>query len=84
MNLVRGYWEAKDTADKLEAKIEKNRKAGYALNNIIFEDTATASSSRSSLSCRHSPRRSSQPRRGRGTRHALSVGSLVTVVAALA
>jgi hypothetical protein len=29
MNLVRGYWEAKDTADKLEAEIEKKRKAGY-------------------------------------------------------
>src|SRR5688572_19159699 len=42
MNLVRGYWEAKDTSDKLEAEIEKKRKAGYPLNNIIFEDTATA------------------------------------------
>lgn len=41
MNLVRGYWEAKDTADKLDAEIEKKRKAGYPLNNIIFEDTAT-------------------------------------------
>jgi len=29
MNLVRGYWEAKDTADKLDAEIEKKRKAGY-------------------------------------------------------
>ena len=42
MNLVRGYWEAKDTADKLDVEIEKKRKAGYPLNNIIFEDTATA------------------------------------------
>ncbi len=42
MNLVRAYWEAKDTADKLEAEIEKKRKAGYPLNNIIFEDTQTA------------------------------------------
>ena len=42
LNLVRGYWEAKDTADKLEAEIEKKRKAGYPLNNIIFEDTQTA------------------------------------------
>jgi len=42
MNLVRGYWEAKDTSDKLEAEIEKKRKLGYPLNNIIFEDTATA------------------------------------------
>ena len=42
MNLVRGYWEAKDTADNLDAEIEKKRKSGYPLNNIIFEDTATA------------------------------------------
>jgi predicted helicase len=42
MNLVRGFWEAKDTADKLDAEIEKKRKAGYPLNNIIFEDTQTA------------------------------------------
>ena len=42
MNLVRGYWEAKDTDDNLETEIEKKRKAGYPLNNIIFEDTATA------------------------------------------
>lgn len=42
MNLVRGYWEAKDTADKLDAEIEKKRKAGYPLTNIIFEDTQTA------------------------------------------
>jgi predicted helicase len=42
MNLVRGYWEAKDTADKLEREIEKKRKAGYPFNNIIFEDTVTA------------------------------------------
>jgi len=27
MNLVLGYWEAKDTADKLDAEIEKKRKA---------------------------------------------------------
>ncbi len=42
MNLVRGYWEAKDTADDLEAEIEKKRQAGYPLTNIIFEDNATA------------------------------------------
>ena len=28
MYLVRGYWEAKDTADKLNVEIEKKRKAG--------------------------------------------------------
>ncbi|HEX5105127.1 MAG TPA: hypothetical protein VFV87_15010 [Pirellulaceae bacterium] len=42
MYLVRGYWEAKDTADKLDAEIEKKRKAGYPLNNIIFEEPETA------------------------------------------
>ncbi len=42
LNLVRGYWEAKDTDDDLEKEIEKKRKAGYPLNNIIFEDNATA------------------------------------------
>ena len=42
MNLVRGYWEAKDTADNLDAEIEKKRKAGYPFGNIIFEDTQTA------------------------------------------
>jgi hypothetical protein len=39
MSLVRGYWEAKDTADKLDVEIEKKRKAGYPLNNIILEST---------------------------------------------
>ena len=42
MNLVRGFWEAKDTDDDLEKEIEKKRKAGYPLTNIIFEDNATA------------------------------------------
>ncbi|MFI5378732.1 MAG: hypothetical protein ACHRHE_05520 [Tepidisphaerales bacterium] len=42
MNLVRGFWEAKDTDDDLEAEIEQKRKAGYPLTNIIFEDNATA------------------------------------------
>ena len=27
---------------KLDAEVEKKRKAGYPLNNIIFEDTQTA------------------------------------------
>ena len=29
MNLVRGYWEAKDTADNLETEITKKTRAGY-------------------------------------------------------
>jgi hypothetical protein len=46
MNLVRGYWQAKDTADKLDAEIENKRKAGYPLNNILFEDTTRVRSCR--------------------------------------
>jgi len=42
MNLVRGYWEAKDPGDKLDAEIAKKRKAGYPLGNTIFEDNLTA------------------------------------------
>ncbi len=37
--IERGYWEAKDTADNLEAEIKKKIKRGYRLTNIIFEDT---------------------------------------------
>ena len=42
MRLSRAYWEAKDSADDLDAEIEKKIGAGYPLNNIIFEDTETA------------------------------------------
>ena len=38
----RGYWEAKDTADDLDAEIVKKRKKGYPLANTIFEDTRHA------------------------------------------
>ena len=40
--LNRGYWEAKDTKDRLEAEIEKKRAKGYPLKNTIFEDTRQA------------------------------------------
>ena len=40
--LNRGYWEAKDTRDRLETEIEKKRAKGYPLTNIIFEDTRQA------------------------------------------
>jgi hypothetical protein len=43
--LVRGYWEAKDTADNLNVEIEKMRKTGYPFHNTIFEDNKTPSSS---------------------------------------
>src|SRR5205823_1763837 len=42
MNIVRGYWEAKDSSDKLDAEIAKKLKAAYPTSNIIFEDTVTA------------------------------------------
>ena len=39
--LPRGYWEAKDTQDDLDAEIKKKIARGYPLSNIIFEDTQT-------------------------------------------
>ncbi|WP_316235294.1 MULTISPECIES: hypothetical protein [unclassified Bradyrhizobium] len=36
-----GYWEAKDTGDKLDEEIEKKAK-GYPQDNIIFEDSYQA------------------------------------------
>jgi hypothetical protein len=41
-SLPRGYWEAKDTADDLDAEIVKKDAKGYSLVNTIFEDTRTA------------------------------------------
>jgi len=40
--LARGWWEAKDTDDRLAAEIEKKLKAGYPTRNTIFEDTRVA------------------------------------------
>lgn len=37
-----GIWEAKDTADDLDAEIRKKIAAGYPLKNTIFENTARA------------------------------------------
>ena len=37
--LARGWWEAKDTSDKLASEIQKKIKAGYPTRNTIFEDT---------------------------------------------
>ena len=41
-HMKRGFWEAKDTQDKLEDEIRKKIKKGYPLTNTIFEDTQTA------------------------------------------
>jgi predicted helicase len=40
--LARGWWEAKDTTDRLAAEIQKKLKAGYPARNTIFEDTQVA------------------------------------------
>jgi hypothetical protein len=37
-NLHRGYWEAKDTGDKLDVEIRKKITQGYPLSNTNFED----------------------------------------------
>ena len=40
--IPRGYWEAKDTKDDLDAEIRSKIKLGYDLRNTIFEDTRRA------------------------------------------
>lgn len=40
--ITRGYWEAKDTGDKLEMEIRRKIGKGYPLTNTIFEDTRQA------------------------------------------
>ncbi|MEX0612338.1 MAG: hypothetical protein WD738_23510 [Pirellulales bacterium] len=40
--LHHGYWEAKDSSDKLDVEIRKKIERGYPVSNTIFEDTATA------------------------------------------
>ncbi|MGN6583340.1 MAG: type ISP restriction/modification enzyme, partial [Rhizobiaceae bacterium] len=37
-----GFWEAKDTADRLEEEIEKKFRRGYPQDNIIFENSERA------------------------------------------
>ncbi|MCC6904703.1 MAG: DNA helicase, partial [Anaerolineae bacterium] len=41
-HLPRGYWEAKDTRDDLDAEIRRTLAAGYPATNTIFEDTRVA------------------------------------------
>ena len=45
-SLPRGYWEAKDTHDDLDAEIQRKIARGYQLSNIIFEDTQQGSANR--------------------------------------
>ena len=40
--MTRGYWEAKDSHDDLEAEIQAKFDRGYPSDNIVFEDSLTA------------------------------------------
>ena len=42
LRMPRGYWEAKDTHDDLDAEIQRKFNLGYPRNNIIFEDSREA------------------------------------------
>ncbi len=42
LRMARGYWEAKDTHDDLDAEIQAKFDRGYPRDNIIFEDSETA------------------------------------------
>ena len=39
LRMARGYWEAKDTHDDLDAEIERKFNRGYPRDNILFEDS---------------------------------------------
>ena len=42
LRMARGYWEAKDSHDDLDAEIQIKFNRGYPRDNIIFEDSQTA------------------------------------------
>ena len=42
LRMARGYWEAKDTRDDLDAEIQRKFNLGYPRDNIIFEDSREA------------------------------------------
>ncbi len=42
LRMARGYWEAKDIHDDLDAEIQAKLDRGYPRDNIIFEDSRTA------------------------------------------
>ena len=42
LRMARGYWEAKDTHDDLDAEIQNKFNLGYPRDNIIFEDSQEA------------------------------------------
>ena len=41
LRMVRGYWEAKDSHDDLDAEIQAKFNRGYPKDNIVFEDSET-------------------------------------------
>ena len=42
LRMARGYWEAKDSHDDLDAEIQAKFNRGYPRDNIVFEDSQTA------------------------------------------
>ncbi len=42
LRMARGYWEAKDSRDNLDAEIQAKFNRGYPKDNIVFEDSVTA------------------------------------------
>ncbi len=42
LRMARGYWEAKDSHDDLDAEIQAKFNRGYPRDNILFEDSQTA------------------------------------------
>ena len=42
LRMARGYWEAKDLQDDLDAEIQAKFNRGYPRDNILFEDSQTA------------------------------------------
>ncbi len=42
LRMPRGFWEAKDTHDNLDAEIERKFNIGYPRENILFEDSRHA------------------------------------------
>ena len=42
LRMARGYWEAKDAGDDLDAEIQAKFNRGYPRDNILFEDSQTA------------------------------------------
>ena len=42
LRMARGYWEAKDSHDDLDAEIQAKFNRGYPRDNIVFEDSRVA------------------------------------------